>query len=166
MGNRDDILGHMIVDMNGKACYCGRYGCLEAYCSLSAMSEEYINGFKRGRSFDVLKRYKGSIESINHYQLFKEEKRGDPLAIQIIMDGAAAMATGIANFASLMDLDMVIINGPVIQLSNMFYDECVKIASEKALKPIAYSKGHLAGNAIIMGAGLNALNQSLGLFEL
>jgi len=166
MDNRDDILGHMIVDMNGKACYCGRYGCLEAYCSLNAMLKEYINGLKRGRSSDVLMRYKGAIDSIDYHQFFKEEKRGDPLAIQIILDGAAVMAIGIANFASLMDLDMVIINGPLIQLSNIFFDECVKIAGEKALKPIIYSKGQLGSNAIVMGAGLNALNKSLGLFEL
>lgn len=35
--------GHMTVVPNGKRCYCGRYGCLDAYCSAQNLSD-YTDG--------------------------------------------------------------------------------------------------------------------------
>lgn len=37
--NRSSEFGHMTVVPHGKRCYCGRYGCLDAYCSSNVLSD-------------------------------------------------------------------------------------------------------------------------------
>lgn len=37
--NRSSEFGHMTVIPHGKQCYCGRYGCLDAYCSSNILSD-------------------------------------------------------------------------------------------------------------------------------
>ena len=48
-------VGHMTVVMDGKPCYCGKQGCLDAYCSASCLSdmtgeklEQFFTGLKQG----------------------------------------------------------------------------------------------------------------------
>lgn len=38
--NRAGEIGHMIVERNGKVCYCGKKGCLDAYCSAKILSDQ------------------------------------------------------------------------------------------------------------------------------
>ncbi len=37
--------GHMTIVPNGKACYCGKYGCLDAYCSAKCLTEGKVEDF-------------------------------------------------------------------------------------------------------------------------
>lgn len=37
--NRSSEFGHMTIIPHGKRCYCGRYGCLDAYCSSNVLSD-------------------------------------------------------------------------------------------------------------------------------
>lgn len=41
--NRSSEFGHMCVVPHGKKCYCGQYGCLDAYCSEKVLSD-FTNG--------------------------------------------------------------------------------------------------------------------------
>lgn len=159
--NRDDALGHMIVDMDGRQCYCGNYGCLQSYCTLNGMLQEFRAKLKIGRGSNVLDLYRGSIEDLPLSVFYQAVKDKDPLVVQIMLDGAAALGTGVANFSNLLDLDLVIINGPVIQLSDDFYNQCAKTAQNKTLRNIQFSKGKLGDDAIVMGAGLVVLDSSL-----
>ncbi len=43
-------LEHMQLYENGRACYCGRQGCLETYCSLAALTGEYGSGEGESRT--------------------------------------------------------------------------------------------------------------------
>ena len=48
---RGGEFGHMILVPNGRSCYCGRLGCLNAYCStknLSDMTNEDLGSFFAG----------------------------------------------------------------------------------------------------------------------
>ena len=42
-------IGHIIVDLNGRACACGGNGCLEAYASRSAIESRIFGAVKKGR---------------------------------------------------------------------------------------------------------------------
>lgn len=159
--NRDDALGHMIVNMDGRECYCGNYGCLQSYCTLNGMLQEFKAKLKMGRRSQVREFYKGCIDQLPLSVFYQALKDKDPLAVQIMLDGAAALGIGVANFSNLLDLDLVIINGPVIQLSEDFYNQCAYTAQNKTLRNIRFSKGKLGDNAIVMGAGLLVLDNSL-----
>ena len=38
-------VGHMTVVPDGKICYCGKYGCLDAYCSAKCLTDGRVEDF-------------------------------------------------------------------------------------------------------------------------
>ena len=46
-------LGHMTIVPHGKRCYCGRYGCLDAYCTANTLTDFTDGNLKE--FFDILK---------------------------------------------------------------------------------------------------------------
>lgn len=51
--NRGGEFGHMTIVPHGKRCYCGRYGCLDAYCTATALTDFTEGNLKE--FFDILK---------------------------------------------------------------------------------------------------------------
>ncbi|WP_090834716.1 ROK family transcriptional regulator [Paenibacillus sophorae] len=52
---RSSEFGHMTIELNGRTCYCGKRGCLDAYCSAFVLSNsadgslpEFFNLLKKG----------------------------------------------------------------------------------------------------------------------
>lgn len=57
VNRRSGEVGHMTLVENGKLCYCGKRGCLDAYCSADALKEsagvdleEFFAGLQKGNS--------------------------------------------------------------------------------------------------------------------
>lgn len=46
MNNRSAEFGHMTIVPDGKQCYCGKYGCAEAYCSALVLSSHTDNNLE------------------------------------------------------------------------------------------------------------------------
>ena len=51
--NRGGEFGHMTIIPHGKRCYCGRYGCLDAYCTANVLTDFTEGNLKE--FFDILK---------------------------------------------------------------------------------------------------------------
>lgn len=51
--NRGGEFGHMTIIPHGKRCYCGRYGCLDAYCTANTLTDFTDGNLKE--FFDILK---------------------------------------------------------------------------------------------------------------
>ena len=41
-------IGHTTIEMNGRRCNCGNYGCLEAYASGPAIARRAVEALERG----------------------------------------------------------------------------------------------------------------------
>ena len=62
--------GHMVIEKNGKICYCGKKGCMDAYCSALVLEEkagcsleEYFGRVRR-REEDALRILEGYLEDL------------------------------------------------------------------------------------------------------
>ena len=53
------------------------------------------------------------------------------VAINVLMDAAVHFGIGLANYIRLFNPQLIILSGPLIQHSKLFYNECKKIALEK-----------------------------------
>ena len=58
--------GHMVLEENGKACYCGKRGCMDAYCSARILKE--AGGGSVAGFFDALRR--GDADAANVWQRY------------------------------------------------------------------------------------------------
>jgi glucokinase len=105
-------IGHMVVEIDGARCPCGRRGCMEAYAGRAAMEARARRRAEKGRKTDLFTLMKEHhrprlTSSIWWHAL----ERGDKLAKQIIDEAIRALGAGIASAVNLIDVEAVIIGG-------------------------------------------------------
>lgn len=103
--------GHICIAQNGNKCSCGRKGCLEAYCSISRLSEDH----------DC------SIE-----EFFKEVSSGKEKNIKILDEYINNLAIGISNIYTIFDAKIVI-GGALAQFSEYYFDKLLKYVNENSI---------------------------------
>lgn len=105
-------IGHMVVEMDGARCPCGRKGCMEAYAGRAAMEGRARRRVEKGRRTDLFKlmEERGRTRLTSSIWAHALE-RGDKLAIQLIDEAIEALGAGIASAVNLIDIEAVIIGG-------------------------------------------------------
>lgn len=105
-------IGHMVVEIDGAQCTCGRRGCMEAYAGRAAMERHAQKLVQKGRKTDLFK----LMEQRDRTRLTsgvweRALDHGDKLATQIIDRAVRALGAGIASAVNLLDVEAVIIGG-------------------------------------------------------
>jgi glucokinase len=105
-------IGHMVVEMNGARCTCGRRGCMEAYAGRGAMEEHVRKLVEKGRKTDLFKLMKERERTrLTSGVWARALDHGDKLAQQIIDRAVEALGAGVASAINLLDLEGVILGG-------------------------------------------------------
>lgn len=149
----EDAFAHMVVDLNGEACRCGNFGCVEQYSSIYSITDKYISEVKKGKG-DCRKM---KAAKISYIDICKAAEAKDMTAVQVIKNAAAIMGNGLANLIKLLDPGIVVLSGPLIKHSNLFYQQCTQTALEKIhikknINLIFSREGHFGENAISVGS--------------
>ncbi len=106
-------LGHMVIVADGRHCGCGLRGCLEAYCSATALVHETRRMMKLYPDSIMWELAGGDITNIDGRTAFEANKRGDMAAHQIIDDFVAYLAIGIANVINIFQPAVVCVGGGI-----------------------------------------------------
>jgi glucokinase len=105
-------IGHMVVEMNGARCTCGRRGCMEAYAGRGAMEEHVRRLVEKGRKTDLFKLMKERERTrLTSGVWARALDHGDKLAQQIIDRAVEALGAAVASAINLLDLEGVIVGG-------------------------------------------------------
>ena len=106
-------IGHMIISRGGRERSCGKRGCLEAYCSATALIRES----KRIMNFypDSLMWQKAgdSFDGVSGKTAFEAAKEGDFAARIVIEDYVDALAVGVSNIINIFQPHVVVIGGGI-----------------------------------------------------
>jgi predicted NBD/HSP70 family sugar kinase len=149
--------GHMIVDIHGKKCVCGSYGCVQAYSSIPAILKEVSNRLKEGEQSVVMDHVE-SIEKMQYPDIVRAVQENDRLCCDVIKKAAYYTGIGLSNLTNIFHPDLIILAGPVYRELDLFY-ETVKETTQKRIKVIypnhetLFSRGMLGENATAIGAG-------------
>lgn len=153
INNTEDAFAHMIIDMDGEACSCGNYGCVESYCSIVKIRERFTREIKKGKKTKCTK----TLDLVTYIDICNLADEDDEVAKEIISDAAIAFGTGLANYINMLNPQLVILNGPLIKNSKLFYEVSKEIAlrkchltSRESLKFIV--GGYFDGNSMSVGA--------------
>jgi predicted NBD/HSP70 family sugar kinase len=163
MNDAEDSFGHMVIDLvNGELCVCGNYGCIECYSSIHAIVREFTAALKRGRISKVAK----PLDEINFIDICRAAENGDELAREVIINAATIFGAGLANYINLLNPGLVILNGPLIEDSLLFYEVCTSAAYKrlysKTANLVKFSKGGCFGlDAIAVGAAAMVVEKYL-----
>ena len=106
-------LGHMVIDVGGRRCSCGLRGCLEAYCSASALVHETRRMMKLYPDSQMWQVVDGDIERVDGRTAFIANSAGDFAARQVIDDFVNYLAIGIANIINIFQPSVVCIGGGI-----------------------------------------------------
>jgi glucokinase len=105
-------IGHMVVELGGRRCTCGRHGCMEAYAGRLAMEIRAREAVAKGRKTVLFK----IMEERGRTRLTsgvwaRALEQGDKLAIHMLDRAIEALGAGIASAINLLDVEAVVIGG-------------------------------------------------------
>lgn len=150
-------LGHIIVDLNGRPCACGAHGCLEAYASRSAIETRIEGALKKGRKSCISEYLEGG-KAITSSMIRKSIEREDELVTQCVSEASEYLSGGLASVINLINPELIILGGGLIEAVDYFYKQTIKKAKSKSLpvpaEKIRFSKTILGDYSGVIGAAL------------
>ncbi|OAI50635.1 sugar kinase, partial [Planctomycetaceae bacterium SCGC AG-212-F19] len=150
-------LGHMKIEMTKpRLCGCGRYGCLEAYASATAVvkrTHEALELTGAGSALQGVRKEKGELTAKD---IFNAALGGDELAQRIVDETAFYLAVGTTNMLHSIDPDMVAFAGGMTAAGPGFLAKIRQYVKELAF-PVPAAKcdiryAELGNNAGYIGA--------------
>ena len=113
-------LGHTIIhheDHTGPLCYCGKPGCVESTTAFPALLSQIQNALNRG-VFSVL-RGKSTITAADIRQAIEA---GDRMCMHYVKETAVHLGAAIANAVNLLNPELVVLYGFMLELGPYFLD--------------------------------------------
>lgn len=104
-------VGHMTIVPGGPRCNCGKQGCLEALSSARAVRERAIQELMHGASSVLREWVDGELELVTAKMVAEAALKQDPLARQILNDAGSYLGIGLANYANILNPELIIIGG-------------------------------------------------------
>lgn len=104
-------VGHSCVEVGGRECGCGRRGCLETYCSDKGLVRTVQELLKAEELPSALKGLKNiSVQTVAYYC-----DQGDQVAIEAMRRLGFMLGLGLANYASILNPEAIILTGDMMQ---------------------------------------------------
>jgi glucokinase len=160
-------VGHTTIDLNGRHCKCGNYGCLEAYASAPAIATRAREVLVREEGESAIPgMVQGRFEEITAQTVYDAATAGDPVASEIVRDTARYLGAGVANLLNIFNPDTVVIAGGVTAAGDALFvplrAEVRRRAFSPAVQAVKIVPGSLPGTAGMVGAVASFKQQQLG----
>ncbi|MDW6024360.1 ROK family protein [Mesorhizobium sp. BAC0120] len=133
-------MGHITVDSGGRACLCGRHGCVETTSSGTALRRHMAEAGFAGSSVETL---------------LSRLTDGDAAACSVLAAWAAPMRIAIDTAVAIFDPDLVVLGGG---LGAAMHQALAAFPAETPWYRCEVVPASLGDRAGVIGAGLTALN--------
>lgn len=107
-------IGHMVAVAGGRACSCGKRGCVEAYFSAHALREQ-------AAEIGV-----GDGDPRGHRSLFERYAAGDPRIVPWLGHAIDVLAQGVAHAGVLFDPDRIVFTGGLTRSWDVYRDRLLE----------------------------------------
>lgn len=150
-------IGHSTIEVNGRHCKCGNYGCLEAYASGPAIATRAREVLVREGTESLMPQMvDGDLERITAATVYEAARQGDPVANDIVRDTGRYLGTGVANLLNIFNPDVVVVTGGVTAAGERLFAPLNAELRRRAFAPaVAAARvvaGELPGTAGVVGA--------------
>ncbi|MDE6029161.1 MAG: ROK family glucokinase [Clostridiales bacterium] len=105
-------MGHMVLVVDGEQCSCGRRGCMEAYCSATALIRETKKAMLADKNSTMWK-FSPDIDAVDGRTAFECSKQGDAAANSVVDYFVKYLGEGMLNFANIFRPQAIILGGGV-----------------------------------------------------
>ena len=114
-GNAAGEVGHAQVVIDGRPCRCGQRGCLEQYVSGNGFQRHFATALSAGvktRLTDLARRDPAQLTA---QMVAAAADDGDEFAREMWLDAIRYLTMGIANYVTIVNPEMLIFGGGVIE---------------------------------------------------
>ena len=105
-------IGHSSIVVDGKACTCGKKGCLECYASVTALIEQTEKKMKECPD-SLMNEWARTNGKVSGRTAFECAKAGDKAAIEVKDRYIRYIAEGVSNMVNIFQPDMFVIGGGI-----------------------------------------------------
>ncbi len=106
-------MGHMMIELNGRPCGCGKRGCIEAYCSATALIKDTKRLMEEDRNSVMWSDVGGDISKVSGKTAFRAMEKGDKTAARVVNEFIDYLAHGVANAINIFQPSVVCIGGGI-----------------------------------------------------
>jgi len=149
-------IGHLIIEKDGKLCGCGHKGCLEAYCSATAVIRETTDRLIVNKNNKIWELIEGDFSKLEAKHVFDAAKLGDAFAKDIVDYIVKHLALGIGNLLNIINPDIVVIGGGLSLAGDILFEPLMKEIEKTALgicmQDLEIVPAKLGNDAGIVGA--------------
>ena len=106
-------LGHIVIDLDGVPCNCGRIGCWEQYASATALVRQTKAMMLEHPESKMWELAEGDIENVGGRTAYDAMRLGDECAIQVVKKYERYVAIGTVNIINAMQPEMICFGGGI-----------------------------------------------------
>lgn len=151
-------LGHLIIEVDGEKCTCGKSGCAERYCSATAIIRMAKEACREHPDSAIMQAVNGDRSKINAKIVFDAAKEGDIIASRVFRRYVKYLTIAINNAISFLDPDMIVLGGGVSRAGDFLLDAINELLPSYLMFPMLKKPvvrlAQLGNDAGIIGAAL------------
>ena len=140
-------IGHVVIEPDGAACHCGRFGCLETVASAGAIVR--------------------AADGATLAEVATRAAAGDEAALAVIRAAGRAVGAAIANVTGTLDVRHITIMGTAVTLGEPWFAAIRDEVARRSLGPLGretrIADGGTGEDATLLGAAALLLTRELGL---
>ena len=151
-------LGHSILELDGEPCTCGNHGCVERYCSATAIIRMGKEQLQRHPESTMMEMCQGDLKNLNARIVIDAARDGDAAAVKVYRRFIRALGQTIANIVNILDPEMVVLGGGVAKAGSFLLDAVrAEVPNYILYKDLPFARIELArlgSDAGIIGAAM------------
>lgn len=151
-------IGHMIMEVDGERCNCGNRGCLERYCSATAiirMAREMVASHPESL---ILSLACGDPANINAKMVFDAAREGDAVGTKVFRRYISYLAQAISTIIMILDPEVIVLGGGVSKAGDFLLNAVrAELPNYILFKSLPYARveiARLGADAGIIGAAM------------
>ena len=151
-------LGHVIFSLGGVPCTCGNHGCLERYCSATALIRMAREAVEDHPDSLILRSADMDPSRIEAKTVIDAARAKDPLAVKVYDFYIDCLAQAIGSVINLLDPEVIVLGGGVSKAGSFLLDPITDkypkyvVFNDQALPPVKLAV--LGSEAGIIGAAM------------
>jgi len=106
-------LGHMVIQLGGRKCTCGRRGCWEQYSSANALIEDTKEAIISSRNTVLMDIIGGDLANVSAKTAFVGMRMGDGVSAKVVETYINRLAHGLANVINIFQPEIIALGGGV-----------------------------------------------------
>lgn len=117
--------GHSSLYLDGIPCNCGRRGCVEAYCSATALTRQVKEAMEQDKS-SLLWEEAEKLGKVSGRIVFEAEKRGDETAKKVLDQYIMYLGEAMLNICNIFRPDAIVLSGGIANQGENLTSRLVK----------------------------------------